>query len=46
MGGGTEFQALEPETDGRGNSFGFEHIHDLGDIGLDVRRGVPVKEKE
>jgi hypothetical protein len=42
----TGSQILEPETNGLGNPFGFENIHDLGDIDLDVRRGVTIKEKE
>jgi hypothetical protein len=37
---------LETEPDGRGNFPGFENIHDLADVGLDVRRGVAIKEEK
>jgi hypothetical protein len=34
------------EIDPGGDFFGFENIHDLGDIGLDMRGRVVIKEEE
>jgi hypothetical protein len=38
-------KAEQAEPDGLGNFLGFEKIHDLGDIGLNMRRWVIIKEK-
>jgi hypothetical protein len=35
---------IHVKTDG--NPVGFEYIHDLGNIGLDMRRGVIIEKKE
>jgi hypothetical protein len=37
---------LEPKADGLRDSLGFEDIHDLGDVDLDVRRRGTIKKKE
>ena len=37
---------LAAYLDGRDESFGFEEIHDLADIDLDLRRRVTIKKKE
>jgi len=36
----------EVKANGSGNSLGLDEIHDLANVGLDMGRRIPIKEKE